>query len=39
MNVEPIVNYALRDRVLEIKSRSENQEKVLTTSTKMNIYY
>ena len=29
MNVEPIVNYALRDRVLEIKSRAENQEKVL----------
>lgn len=29
MNVEPIVNYALRDRVLEIKARAENQEKVL----------
>ena len=29
MKIEPIVNYALRDRVLEIKARSENQEKVL----------
>ena len=29
MSVEPIVNYALRDRVLEIKSRSENQKTVL----------
>ena len=29
MNVEPIVNYALRDRVLEIKARAENQETVL----------
>ena len=29
MKIEPIVNYALRDRVLEIKARAENQEKVL----------
>ena len=29
MKIEPIVNYALRDRVLEIKSRAENQESVL----------
>ena len=29
MNVEPIVNYALRDRVLEIKARAKNQETVL----------
>ena len=29
MNIEPIVNYALRDRVLEIKARAENQETVL----------
>ena len=29
MSVEPIVNYALRDRVREIKARAENQEKVL----------
>ena len=29
MSVEPIVNYALRDRVLEIKARAENQETVL----------
>ena len=29
MKIEPIVNYALRDRVLEIKERAENQVKVL----------
>ena len=29
MKIEPIVNYALRDRVLEIKARAENQETVL----------
>ncbi len=29
MKIEPIVNYALQDRVLEIKTRAENQETVL----------
>ena len=29
MKIDPIVNYALRDRVLEIKARAENQETVL----------
>lgn len=29
MKIEPIVNYALQDRVLEIKARAENQETVL----------
>ena len=29
MKVNPIVNYQLQERVLEIKSRAENQERVL----------
>ena len=29
MKIEPIVNYALRDRVLEIKARAGNQQTVL----------